>query len=112
VTRWRDLPSLSAGIALLDAGEAHAAHDAFEAAWHARGDDPEGQVARALAQWSAACVHATRGRSAGFASLALKCARALAAEPVAEALGTRGLAAWIEDRARNGPGRMLLPARD
>lgn len=75
--------ALRSGTELYARGEMHAAHEAWEAAWRARHESFEGQVARALAQLAAAGVHLEAGRDAGFRSLGAKSAlrlRALAQE--------------------------------
>lgn len=79
--------ALRAGTDLYARGEMHAAHEAWEAAWRARHESFEGQVARALAQLAAAGVHLEAGRSAGFRSLGTKSGKRLhelaaQAEPV------------------------------
>jgi len=83
--------ALRAGTELYARSEMHAAHEAWEAAWRARHESFEGQVARALAQLAAAGVHLESGRPAGFRSLGVKSGKrlqalAMQAEPVVGAM--------------------------
>lgn len=110
MTRWRAAPELARGLRLFDAGETRAAHEAWEAAWRAHAGSALGDVARALSQWAAACVHLEAGREAGFRSLAAKSAAALASESLDARFDTRPLAAWIEDAASaDAPLRRSVP---
>ncbi len=109
MSSWRDETELVHAIELLDAGETRAAHEAFEDVWRANRDSVLGEVARALSQWAAACIHLEAGRDIGFQSLAAKCAERLSADPVAAALGTQALASWISAVARDPHARPLRP---
>jgi len=106
VSRWRTAPEFAEGIRLFDAGATRAAHESFEEAWRAQRGTALGEVARALAQWAAACVHLEEGRAHGFQSLAAKCADRLAQPEIDAEFGTRPLSAWMARAAAAsaGPG--------
>ncbi len=91
----RERAELAEGLRLLAEHEARAAHESFEDVWRAHTGTQLGEVARALSQWAAACVHRENGRDAGFQSLAQKCARRLAEAEVASEFQTAALAAWM-----------------
>ena len=95
MSRWRTAPELAEGIRLYDAGATRAAHESFEEAWRARRGTALGEVARALAQWAAACVHLEEGRARGFQRLAAKCVERLARPEIDAEYGTRPLSGWI-----------------
>jgi predicted metal-dependent hydrolase len=95
VKPWRSAPELDAGIRSFRAGETRAAHESFEEVWRAHSGTTLGEVARALSQWAAACVHREAGRDAGFRSLAAKAAARLAAGEVDAEHGTRALSERI-----------------
>jgi len=109
VNSWRAAPELAAALAQLDSGETRAAHDAFEDVWRAHRGSALGEVARALSQWSAACVHHEFGRETGFRSLAAKCADRLSAVEVTAEFDTTELAGWIREAARDPRARPLRP---
>lgn len=100
---WRSAPELGAGLRLFRAGETRAAHESWEEAWRAHAGTTLGEVARALSQWAAACVHREGGREPGFRSLAAKAAARLAAADVDAEHGTRALSERIA-RAAAGAG--------
>lgn len=106
---WRAAPELADALAQLDAGETRAAHEAFEDVWRAHRASSLGEVARALSQWAAACIHLESGRETGFRSLAVKCAERLSAAQVVAEFGTEPLATWIAETARDPRARPLRP---
>jgi predicted metal-dependent hydrolase len=95
VTSWRARPELAEGLRLLATGDSRAAHEAFEDAWRAHRSAPIGDLARALSQWAAACVHWESQRESGFRSLAAKCAAAVSHADIVRQFGTSELAAWM-----------------
>lgn len=92
---WRSAPELEVGIRLFRAGGTRAAHEEWEQVWRSSAGAPIGEVARALAQWAAACVHREAGQETGFRSLATKAAARLAAADVDAEHGTRALSERI-----------------
>jgi len=103
VNRWRSAPALMAGIRSFECGATRSAHEEWEDAWRAHGGTPLGELARALSQWAAACVHLESGRESGFRSLAAKSARRLALAEIDEQFDTDALATWIALRATAVP---------
>lgn|GEM_PF-2557262 len=109
MSSWRAAPELAAALEQLDSGATRAAHEAFEDVWRANRATALGEVARALSQWAAACIHLDAGRETGFQSIAAKCAERLSAERVADELDTMALANWITEAARDPRARPLRP---
>ncbi len=95
MSRWREAPELAPGIRLFESGATRAAHEAWEEVWRAQSGTPLGEVARALSQWAAACVHLENGRISGFQSLAAKSAQRLATAGIEAEFGTQALASRI-----------------
>lgn len=112
MNRWRTAPELAEGVRLFDDGATRAAHEAFEEVWRARRGTALGELARALAQWTAACVHLEEGRAHGFRSLAAKCSERLARPDLDALFGTRPLAAWIARAAASVPPIEVRPWPD
>lgn len=109
MSSWRDVPEIVTALTILDSGATRAAHEAFEDIWRANRESCVGEVARALSQWAAACIHLEQDREAGFRSLAAKSAERLSAAPVAAELGTTALATWITEVARDPRDKPLRP---
>ncbi len=95
MNRWRARPELAEGLRLLASGSARESHEAFEDVWRAHRDSSVGELARAFAQWTAACVHWQNGRAPGYRSLAAKCAERLAEETLDREFDTRALSEWM-----------------
>lgn len=110
MSRWRSAPELAEAVRLHERGETRAAHEAFEDAWRARVGTPLGEVARALAQWSAACVHLEHGRAAGFRSVGAKSVARLAAHDAD--FDTRALSARIARHVAAEPPPASRDVRD
>lgn len=85
-------PELAEGIRRFESGATRPAHEEWEDVWRTHRGSPLGEVARALSQWAAACIHLEEGRIAGFRSLAAKCASRFAGPAIAEEFETRPLA--------------------
>lgn len=103
MSRWRAAPELAAGLRLLESGATRAAHEAWESAWRAHAGTPLGEVARALSQWAAACVHLENGREPGFRSLAAKSAARLALPGVVAQFDTGALSVRFARAAAADP---------
>lgn len=102
MNRWRARPELAEGLRLLAAGCTRESHEAFEDVWRAHPGSALGEVARAFAQWTAACVHWENGRESGYRSLAEKCSRRLAEAAIEHDFDTRALSDWMAQVATRG----------
>lgn len=115
MNRWRARPELAEGLRLLALKSTLESHESFEDSWRAHRQSAIGDVARAFAQWTAACVHWENGRESGFRSLATKCAARLADEALDREFDTRALSEWmtrVSTRSQTVDPRVLLDETD
>jgi predicted metal-dependent hydrolase len=102
-------PSLRAGIAVYNAGEYHAAHDAWEDYWLDLPESDDERLLHGLIQFTAAVYHATRGNEEGTTILAGSAREYLAGLPADyRAVNVGAVREWLA-RLAAAP---ALPARE